>query len=54
MTKMVIEHNCHDCVPFAYLDINSDSRNSYFAKKKHERTIKCKERKKLLKEHKST
>jgi len=41
-------------IPFAYLDINSDSRNSYFAKKKHERTIKCKERKKLLKEHKST
>jgi hypothetical protein len=41
-------------IPFACLDINSDSRNSYFAKKKHERTIKCKERKKFLKEHKST
>jgi len=41
-------------IPFACLDINNDSRYSYFAKKKYERTTKCKERKKILKEHKST
>jgi hypothetical protein len=38
--------------PLACLDINSDFRRSYFAHKKHDQTIKCKEKKKTLKEHK--